>query len=104
MKFKNTKLNGTVYQLDTDIEDENGMVLKMKEGETIVGGPSHIADVDINGYPDLLLIVDNKTHQTPKIYTNNEGNSFGLTDNYKIGFSTTGKINSASFIDMLENG
>ena len=46
-------------------------------GSTIPEGILHVNDINIDGYPDILMVISNINNQTvPIIYQNNEGKSF----------------------------
>ena len=66
------------------------MSLSLGKGEEIVSMPLHIGDVDINGYPDLLLPISNGTHHSVAIFFNEEGSNFNRQSNYGIKLKTTG--------------
>lgn len=89
---------------DVKFSETAGLKIGVAEGESILQGNCHIADIDINGYPDVLLPLNNGSHQYFKIYLNMEGEKFEVSKIYDTKFTTTGTLYSASFIDFLENG
>lgn len=74
----------------------------------------HIEDIDINGYPDILLYLTNTSatnvvYDFPIIYLNSGENFQANTDEYSFNVMLSqvwlhGDIVSVSFIDFLENG
>ncbi len=83
----------------------------MPNGKSIKHQSLHLGDVNINGYPDLLLILIDNEKETPVVFENRfakDGGSFAVFDkpSYNSGVlasidKTDGEILSTSFIDIL---
>ena len=67
----------------------------------------HINDINIDGYPDIMMIIKENDITTVEIYQNNQASSISEFTQFSEKIRSkniSGTIKSVSYLDVLENG
>lgn len=92
--YENTKVQFNI---------SNTVILTFDSG-TMSQGNLQLKDINIDGFPDILVPLNVGNGQTVQIYISNQGNGFASNDNYKLPVQQFTSLVSVSFIDFMENG